>query len=302
MRFFWIFLVAGALSGGAYAASSDEMPPLPPSPVQSFREWLQMNQAQRQHALEDWPSEKREVLMRKLKVYEQLNPAERERRLRMVELRFYMQPLMTNTPAARAEGLKKVPPGLRRVIVERLRKWDSIPSATQAKILANEAAVNYFASLPPAPPGVVIRSTNPSQEQEQREHLKFWQTLSRGEREKLSAQFNDFFELPREERVRALSRLTDEEREEMQETLEAFAKLSPEQRTLCIESFNKFTQMSPNERNAFLRNAARWEAMTPEERASWKSIVRELPPLPPVEMPPFPPTSEAKQIAGTNGP
>jgi len=300
MRFLITLLMASVLWGVAEAAQTNDLPPLPPSPVQPFREWLKMSPTQRSEALEGWPSEKREVLIKKLQVYGSLDPVERERRLRMVELRYYMQPLMTNSAAERAVRMRRIPVSLRGIVAQRLRQWDSIQAETKEKLLANEAAMNYFASLPPAPPGMEIRVNNEAEQS--REHLKLWQKLSADEREKLSTQFNEFFELPRAERVRALASLSEVERAEMQSTLDAFAKLSPEQRALCIESFNKFTKMSPAERNTFLRNAARWGAMSAEERATWKNLVRELPPLPPLEMPPMPSEPAAREIARTNGP
>jgi hypothetical protein len=252
-----------------------------------------MNQRERSQALADWPSEKREVLVRKLDVYGKLEPAERERRLKMIELRYYLQPLMTNSAAERGVKMGKIPPALRGIIAQRLRQWDLLQPDVKEKILANEAAVNYFASIPPtppSPPGVKLPET--SESKASREHLKLWQSLSVSEREKYSRQFNQFFELPRDERVRALSTLSEAERQEMQSTLDAFAKLSPRQRALCIDSFKKFTRMSPAERNNFLKSAARWAAMTPEERETWKALVRELPPLPPIDPPPTPSVPE----------
>jgi hypothetical protein len=270
---------------------------MPPSPVQPFRQWLKMAPADREKGLAEYPVDKREVLKRKLELYERLSPAERERRLQMLELRYYIQPLMTNSSAARSTTIGRIPKRFQKVVAERLREWDGLQPEAKQRILGNETAVNYFASLPPQPPLPTISESTPAEASIQ---LALWRDLNDGERAKLSHRFNEYFDWPKQRREQLLERLTEAEQQEMQKTLDAFERLTPNQRVLCINSFNKFTQMTPQERNLFLRNAARWSAMTPEERSTWKLLVNELPPLPPID-PPIPPIPE-DMVSATNAP
>jgi len=282
--------------------AEEEMPPMPPSPVQPFRQWLQMTSEQREKALADYPEIKREVLRRKLEIYEKLPLAERERRLQMLELRFYMHPLMTDSPnsaTTRLATVERIPKPLQRVVTERLREWDSLQPEVRRRILTNDAAVNYFVSIPapPMPPGMesfsAMTTNNP-------EPLKVVvPTMPEKERTRLLARFNRYFDLPKDDKERVLNTFTEAERQEMQSTLEAFEQLTPEQRRVCINSFDKFTQMSRREQNLFLKNAARWSAMTAQERNTWKALVNDLPPLPEI-IPPMPPIPTDREIAQTN--
>src|ERR1041385_3457734 len=95
---FWLTVVVSLMlfPGRVHAAQLPEPevePPIPPSPVDEFRQWLRMTAEQREKELQQWPDDKRVVLRHKLRVYEQFSVEERERRLRMLELRWYLRPL-----------------------------------------------------------------------------------------------------------------------------------------------------------------------------------------------------------------
>jgi hypothetical protein len=288
-RFLYLLLLLLGSTTLNCLAETNSLPPLPPSPVQPFRQWLEMSPADRDKALAEYSAPKRAILKRKLLDYDQLTPAERERRLQMLEIRYYIRPLMTNSLDERSSRVESLPLPLQKVLSQRLRQWDTLPPEIRHKILTNETAVNYFAALPPMPPGAVIASGNQEGTAGAALDLQVWPSLPDAERARMTARFDQYFQWPKEDQARILETLSENERQEMQNTLDAFSRLSPEQRRVCINSFTRLTQMSPQERNLFLKNAARWSAMTPEERKTWKSLVTELPPLPQIA-PPLPPT------------
>lgn len=264
----------------AQPAPAPATPPLPQSPVEQFRKWLEMPPAERARALAEWPSEKREVLIRKLADYEKLPADERERRLTMVELRFYLRPLMT-VGGATNRNLLLVPDRLRPLVAQRLARWDSLEPAVQKEILERDEAINYFARLRVPPTPFQLKAANSAERARLEKHLDTWRNLSDNNRKRISLQLNDFFDLPKTEQSKAMENFPPGERDEIQKTLQAFASLPSEQKRICIDSFHRFTSMTAAERSQFLKNAARWQAMSPEDRELWKRLVTKLPPMPP---------------------
>jgi hypothetical protein len=63
-----------------------EMPPLPPSPVETFRHWLRLSPDEQRRLLAERPEPQRRVLAAKLLEYQSLAPDARERRLDATEL------------------------------------------------------------------------------------------------------------------------------------------------------------------------------------------------------------------------
>ena len=63
-----------------------------------------------------------------------------------------------------------------------------------------------------------------------RADLAHWNTLSEDQRQKITAQFNQFFELTPVEKQKTLNTLSDAERRQMEKTLQTFDKLPPAQR------------------------------------------------------------------------
>src|ERR1019366_7847670 len=82
----------------------DPPPPLPPaqSPISFFRDLLAMNGAERKQALTNRSPEGQKLILDKVREYESLPPDERELRLRVTELRWYLVPLMTAPATNRA--------------------------------------------------------------------------------------------------------------------------------------------------------------------------------------------------------
>lgn len=276
--------------GRLLAAELTPPAPLPPtpSPVEHFRQMLAVSGEEREKLLAGWNPAKREVLRRKCVEYDAMDAQERERRLRMIELRWYLHPLMTAPKAERTPLLGTLPEEFKGIVTERLAQWDALPEEVRTRLVENEMALQYFARLKQSATGQAPASlAQPSAEQrELEEKLAAWRGLNPKERRKSSEQFNRFFELPRAEREKTLQVLSETDRREMEKTLAAFAKLPPAQREVCIESFRKLANLEPKERQQFLRNAARWQAMSPEERQQWKVLVTHLPPTPQLTVPP----------------
>jgi hypothetical protein len=285
--------------------------PLPPtqharSPVGFFRELLAMTPVEREKSLTNRPPEVRDRILAKLREYVALDADERELRLRATELRWYLLPLLRLSPTNRAARLAAVPDDLRPLVQSRLQRWDILPPSLQQELFESERALRYFtrvdpsshSPLPPLPPNRG-RPTGPPESNPAR-----GQPLSEGEREKMAARFNQFFELTAIEKKKTLNTLSDAERQQMEKTLETFGKLPAVQRLKCIRAFTEFAGMSPEEKKEFLQNAQRWSQMSPKERQAWRDLVShvpEWPPLPPLPLPPPPQlTQRLHPVAATN--
>ena len=285
------------------------LPPMPhlKSPVDLFRELLAMTPAERQNYLTNRPPGIRDHILAKVHEYEALDPNERELRLRATELRWYLPPLMHESPTNRAARLAVVPDDLRPLVKAHLMQWDILPPPLQEEFFESEHALRYFTHvelpinppMPPMPQALGWRHGPPGPD------LAHSNTLSEDQRQKIAAQFNQFFELTPMEKKKALNTLSDAERQQMEKTLETFGKLPPAQRLKCIRAFTEFAGMSAPEKQDFLKNAQRWSQLSPKERQTWRDLVThvpEWPPLPPALMPPIPPqlTQRLHPVAATN--
>lgn len=263
------------------AAEPETLPPLPPSPVEQFREWLAMPAREREEQLSEWPEGKQKILRAKLEAYSQLAPEERERRLAMLDLRYYMGPLLSEPPSQREARLAAIPQNYREIVRDRLEQWDQLPPDLKSRMIENELALQYLTRVRRRTPPEPSLDQLTSMDDGLRQRLQWFQNIPAQERLNLSVRLNRFFELSTEERRKTLRTLSESERQEIQRSLDALNRMSPEQRQACIRSFGKLAAMSPGEQALFLRNAARWQAMTREERETWKKLVLNLPPLPP---------------------
>jgi hypothetical protein len=278
------------------------MPPLPQSPVKFFRQLLAMTAQERENFLTNRTPEIRDRILAKVHEYLALAPDECEQRLRATELRWYMMPLLREPPTNRDARLAEVPDNLRDLVRSRLEQWDALPPQSQREFLDNESALHYFSradttNAPPEPGA----QRGPSDAEQAR-----WQALSGEERRKITAQFNQFFELTPEEKQKTLDTLSNTERAQMEKTLQTFGELPPAQRAQCIRAFTKFAGMSPAERAEFLKNAERWSQLPPNERQAWRDLVTQVPLWPPLPnnaliMPPKPPPrSPVRSMVATN--
>lgn len=242
-------------------------PPLPdtPSPVAFFRQLLVMTARERNQALTNRTPAARERIMVKIREYLALDPNERELRLQATELRWYLTPLLRLPATEREPALSRVPEELRGLVQSRLMHWDILPPSLKQNLLANEKTLQYFAQ---------VQTNNP--------------VALTAEQQRLSEQFNRFFELTSKEKQQTLGKLSEPERAAMDKTLKTFEKLPPQQRMLCIRNYAKFAGMNPAERTEFLKNAEQWSKMTPAERQSWRNLVAQVPQMPPVPPPVIP--------------
>jgi len=274
-------------------APTNIAPPLPPQtkpPVAFFRELLAMTPAQQENYLTNRPPEVRSRILAKIHEYQALDPNERELRLRATELRWYLLPLLRTPPADRAARLAAVPDDLRDLVKARLAQWDILLPPLQQEFLENERALRYFSHVdatnnPPLPGGG--GRTPPDSD------LARWNALSDEQRQRITVQFNQFFELKPMEKQKTLGTLSPLERRQMEKTLQTFDQLPPLQRRECVHAFTKFAGMSPQDRAEFLKNAERWSQMSAQERRTWRDLVANVPKWPPTPPPPMPPVPQA---------
>ena len=260
-------------------------PSIPSSPVQVFRDMLAMTPAQRVKAMEGRQPKTREFLASKLKEFEALKPEERENRLRMMELRSQLLPLMSMAPSNRVLRIQELSERDRPLIEERLRLWDKLSPEQQRDVLECEPALQAFASTGRRSTSSLVSPLSTNQQQRINTSTTYLINLHPGKRAELYQNFQRFFELSDKEKAKALDSiqtLSEAEREQMERTLDTFERLPRAQREQCIEGFQKFTALSREEQGQFLRSAARWQAMSARDRQIWRSLVeRKALPQPP---------------------
>jgi hypothetical protein len=283
-------------------------PPAPPeslpsepvarSPISFFRELLAMNASERRQALTNRPPEIRAQILAKVREYESLDPNEREVRLRVTELRWYLRPLMASPATNRAVQLSQIPDRDRKLVEDRLQEWDKVPSDVQKELLGIEPTMQYFAEIEGRSEQQrkeIIKNLSPARREMLEKGIQQWGSMSEEQRRKTLSRFDHFFHLTAPEKDKALQTLSGPERQQIEKTLQTFGSLPPERRAECIRSFAKFTSLSLEERQQFLKNAERWKLMSPGERQAWRELVNRLPPpsLPPLppELPPLPPST-----------
>lgn len=282
------------------------MPPWTGSPITFFRELLAMSEGERKQALTNRPPEVQARILAKAHEYLLLKPDDRELRLQVTELQWYLLPLMTGPATNRAARLADIPSGQRTLVEDRLRQWDKLAPAEQKKLLENQATVRYLTEIEGLTPNqrrATLKSIAPAQRAMLEQGIARWDTMSGGERQRMLGRFNQFFDLTPEEKEKALKTLSAPERSQIEKTLKAFGSLAPAQRAACVRSFAKFASLSLEERQQFLKNAERWQAMTPAERQAWRDLVRTIPPPLPQIMPPLPPLPRPRPTPAivTNG-
>lgn len=257
------------------------------SPVAMFRELLNMEPAERAKALANRREETRKRILAKIREYQSLKPEERELRLKVTELGYYLRPLMQTPATNRAAQVAAIPEGYRDLVQVRLEKWDGLPPAARIKLLLNDAAIRAMTEL------TNRVSTNMSRRDMLSRTINSWNRLAPADRQELTNNLDDFFQLKPNERQRAVRFLSPAERLQITATLQKFGNLTPNQRAQCIQSFEKLAAMSPDEQQQFFRNAERWEMMTPREREDWRKLVETAPSLPP-----YPRLPHVRRVSG----
>ena len=296
-------LVSGPL------ATPTPLPPIPmsPSPIGFFRELFAMNAAEREQALTNRSPESRSQILAKVREYESLDANDRELRLRVTELRWYLRPLMTAPATNRAARLALIPEPTRKLVEDRLREWDEVPPDVQKELFGLEPTLQYFSEIEGRSDQQrhqILTNISPARREMLEKGIQQWDAMSEGQRRSTLNRFNQFFQLTSQEKEKALRTLSEPERRQIEKTLQTFGKLPPAQRARCISSFAKFASLSLDERQQFLKNAERWKLMSPGERQAWRQLVGRLPPPPPRRPPPLPPSlarSRPEPTVVTNG-
>lgn len=270
------------------------VPPHPPlsSPITFFRQLLATNEAGRNAFLATKSPAQRQILESKLKEYLNMPTEQREIRLFMTELRWYLISLLQTPKSNRQELLAQIPSQYKPLLEDRLKHWDKLPLEIQRELLENEVALHYILQLnaPSSTNSQTLSADIPALQKSRIDSvLKIWNSMPDERRKLIADSFKKIFELNYNEIESSLKILPPAEKIRMENTLSAFAKLPKEEREKCIASFEKFANMSKEEREQFLRNAARWIEMTPEERAAWRNIVRKTIGQKNIEFPPLPP-------------
>jgi len=274
-------------------------------PIEFFRELLAMNRDARKRLLASRPAESQKLITAKLAEYEALSPDQRELRLRVTELRYYLLPLMSSPATDRSASLARIPAEVRVLVEERLARWDELPPAERKELLENQAALQHLAEFPQAPALQSQVLTNmPAQIREKLlENLRQWEQLPDQQRQVIARRFESYFGLTPVEKAKTLRTLAESERLQIQKTLQTFDRLDPIRRAQCVRALDKLAEMNASERQQFLKSAAQWQRLSPAERASWRNLVYSLshqPPLPPglrFPGPPPPPIPRAPRTA-----
>src|SRR5258708_6918729 len=242
-------------------------PPLPPPPVNPvgfFRELLAKTSAERSEVLSNRPPTVQKLILAKVREYQSLRPDQRELRLQATELRWYLLPLLQVPVTNRAVLLEQVPTEKRKLIEDRLERWDKLPSEAQKQLLANEATIRYLAE--PLELGAKPSDSISSEKRRKLEEgVKQWQQLSEDQRQQITARFNDFFVMTPEEQEKALRTLSDAERQQIDNTLRKYSHLSPSQRIASIRSFGKFASLRIEDRNPFPHNTDPSQRLNPPD-------------------------------------
>jgi hypothetical protein len=247
------------------------------SPVDFFRQLLALTPDERNAFMTNRPPEIRARILAKVAEYEALAPNERELRLRATELRWYLMPLLSESPTNRAARLAFIPPDVREIVHDRLTEWSILPPTLQQEFLENENILRYFSRMDTSNNPAENSGRAPSEAERTR-----WNALPEPEQRQVLAGFNQFFDLTPDEKQAALNTLSEAERRQMGKTLQAFDKMPPNQRAECVNAFAKFASMNEKDKTEFLKNAERWSAMSPAERQAWRDLVVNVPQWPPL--------------------
>lgn len=281
-------------------------PPVPPArkaPTDLFRELLAASPAGREAMLTNRTPAARNLIEYKLREFEVLPPDQRELRLRVAELQFYLSPLLRMVPDGRARLLGAAPLEVRPLLEERLRAWDALPADRQRDLLDSEQMFSRFVRLQGADPAALtnaLKTVPQDRRAEVEAQFVRWRELSPGERSRKTAEFQRFFELRPGEQQKVLKMISAVERVQMERTLQQFHELPTEQRERAVRGFRQFMEMSPSERDEFLKSAAKWQAMTPAERDAWRQVVERV--THPLPLPIPPERARNRGMAMTNSP
>lgn len=268
-------------------------PPPPRNPVQVFREILALTPEAREQALRGKTEWQQRYLHDRFREFDALPAPEREVRLRLMQVRYYLLPLLRSAPTNRALWWAAVPAEDRPMIQQRLQDWDRLPPPQQEEFLTNEPTLSLlpgFEASSPARREAMLQAFSAERRHAFEADLQRWRDLPEDQRLRITKHFNQFFELTGRQQQKALRDLTEPDRVRMQQAIAGLEKLSPDERARCLAALDRFARMTPAEKARFVQNAVRWQSMSLEERQALQSSLARLQPSGvPLRPPPVPP-------------
>jgi hypothetical protein len=299
---------AGSAGGPREIPDSRPMPPaLPPlhdranATMDTLRLLLALTPEERAAWLAKRSPAQQALLRRELATLENLTPAARERRLRLLAMRVVMDPLLELAPEARQAAIASLPPSQRTFVEQQLRAWDALPAAQRAERLAAHGGwlpLPTTPGLPTEPPLRAEPPPPPSPEFRSRleDDLHRWSALDERAQTNATRALLRLLDLSPRDQQAVLARLAPVRRQPVERLLSAFGPLDREARARSVEAYWRFAAMGADERARFWQNAERWSALSPDERRAWRTLTAHLPPLPPGlgPTPDLPPALPAK--------
>jgi len=253
--------------------------------VTQFHRLLAMNPEDREKVLANKSDKQRKYLRNELKKYDDMTPETRGTELQALRVRYYLKELVKWPAESRQSALAVIPDADRKLVEDRLQRWDRLSPDLQKEVLDNERTIRYVLQLEglSREEQQQILPTLPKSIKETWERkLEQWHSLPSDHRQRIYAQFHRFFELSPKERAKVLETLSESERQQAKESLDALEKLPPDERNACVETFYRVVEKPPKSEDHifFLESVQRWKAMTPKEKQVWKDLMIVLPPIP----------------------
>ncbi|MCI0534009.1 MAG: coiled-coil domain-containing protein 180 [Verrucomicrobiales bacterium] len=269
------------------------------SRLSRFQRLLSLSAEERENELESKSDKERAFLRRELEKYDQMAKEDRETALQGLWVWYYVRELVKHPGEARANALNVIPETERKLVENRLLKWDKLPPDLQQEILANERTIRYvleLEGLSREEQKVAERRLPGSLRKIWDEKLQAWHELPTERRESIYAHFKRFSELSPRERSKVLETLSQQEREQAEKSLQVVQqidKLSPEEQAACLDSLGNFLETPPKSGKLYLylEQLQRWNEMSVQEKDMLKKVRRVLapgltPPLPGVSAEP----------------
>jgi hypothetical protein len=304
-------VTAAELPSGPPASTLPGPPPAPPLPapqslVKTFRELLEMTPEARARALASKSEQHRKVINERLQEFDKLSPEQRQVRLRLMQLRIELLPLLRSAPTNRTALFSVIPDEDKKLINERLKYWNQLPEDLQKWVLENELMLGYFLSGQASNPvelGQNLEAFPAHLRPTITNSIAAFRRLTSDQQQKLCRDFIEVFGLDDAERQKIMERTlsqSGDERKQIERLVVSFQKLPKAQQQQCMESLRRFTSMSTPQRVQFLQNAQRWEKMPEPDREAWRNLIKKVPPLPPVPPGANFPGSGTKLSSNTN--
>jgi hypothetical protein len=255
-----------------------------------FRQALQSTPEEQQALLASRAPKHRAYLEAQLREFSGLSPAESEARLRLLELRYYLRPLLKMPASNRTEQLRLVPTHYRAAVQDRLSAWDALSPSEREGLLDDHAAASWLCRSPAGQARAASTATEPPRLEST---FARWQRLSATEKRRMVESLERFFQFDESQKDRTLREVSRQGQTEVADFMAQLDELPPAERQKCLHALERFAGLPRSERQRFLQNAVRWAAMSDEERRAWRNLQAKLPPLPPT-LPPRPPLARAR--------